>query len=99
MAASERAARAKCCGRESRDLGECEGAVETWDATGERESAKCGRESRPGCKDPSKCENILETWMQRAKRVRKSTRDLDAKSKRVRKSARDLYVETWMDQV
>jgi hypothetical protein len=27
---------------ESRDLGECEGAVETWDAAGERESAKCG---------------------------------------------------------
>jgi hypothetical protein len=36
---------------ESRDLGECEGAVETWDAAGERESAKCGGESRPGCNE------------------------------------------------
>jgi hypothetical protein len=83
------------------------GRVETWASAkvrsrpgmqpGEQESAKCGGESRPGCNEPNKCENLLETWMQRAKQVRKSARDLDAKSKRVRKSARDLYVETWME--
>jgi hypothetical protein len=76
------------------------GRVETWASAkvrsrpgmqpGEQESAKCGGESRPGCNEPNKCENLLETWMQRAKQVRKSARDLDAKSKRVRKSARDL---------
>jgi hypothetical protein len=89
MAASERRGRSVVVGR-----------VETWASAkvrsrpgmqpGEQESAKCGGESRPGCNEPNKCENLLETWMQRAKQVRKSARDLDAKSKRVRKSARDL---------
>lgn len=52
---------------ESRDLGECEGAVETWDAAGgAREREVWSR---------------VETWMQRSKQVRKSARDLDARSK------------------
>jgi hypothetical protein len=79
MAASERRGRSVVVGR-----------VETWASAkvrsrpgmqpGEQESAKCGGESRPGCNEPNKCENLLETWMQRAKQVRKSARDLDAKS-------------------
>jgi hypothetical protein len=67
--------------------------------------------SRPGCNEPSKCENLLETWMQRAsecenlletwmQRASECENLLETwmqRAKRVRKSARDLYVETWME--
>lgn len=62
---------------ESRDLGECEGAVETWDAAGGARSVVESRDldakeqasakicSRPGCKEQSECENLLETCTSR----------------------------------